>query len=111
MTDPRKCAKQETVAIIVNNDKLFIGSNWCENPQTECPRKDLPTGVGYEMCKNICKQHAHAEVDACEKAGSSASGGNLFLIGHYYYCADCKKVMDDYGIKNIYIVKNDKISR
>jgi hypothetical protein len=108
MTDPRKCAKQEVIAIIVNHGKIFIGSNWCENPQTECPRKDLPTGVGYEMCKDICKQPAHAEIDVCRKAGKNAYGGDLYLIGHYYSCNTCKEAMEQYGIFNTYIVKGEE---
>lgn len=103
LIDQRRCAKQDTIAIIVNQGQTWIGSNWCENPQTECPRKDLPTGVGYEMCKNICKQHSHAEVDACEKAGSNAEGGTLYLIGHTYCCDSCKKIMCDFGIKEVVI--------
>lgn len=105
--DKRKCAKQETIAVIITPElKIFVGTNWCENPQTECPKKDLPTGVGYEMCRDICKQHAHAEVDACEKAGEFAYGADLYLIGHYYCCDNCKKVMEEYGIRNVYIVNN-----
>jgi len=101
ITDPRKCAKQETVAIIVNEDKIFIGSNWCESPQDSCPRKELPTGIGYELCKSVCHQKAHAEIDAIAKAGEYAKGGTLFLLGHYYCCENCKAAMDKAGIKNV----------
>ena len=69
----------------------------------ECPRKDLPTGVGYDLCKKVCKQKHHAEVDACLKAGKEAQGGTLFLIGHTYCCDACKKVMDEHGIKKAII--------
>ena len=101
--DPRKCAKQDTIAIITNGNKAYIGSNWCATPKTECPRKDLPTGVGYDMCKNICGQDSHAEVDACRKAGDNANSATLYLIGHTYCCDNCKKVMDDFGIKDVVI--------
>ena len=97
------CVKQTTVAIIVNNGQAWIGSNWCRTPQDECPRKTLPTGVGYEMCKEICNQNSHAEVDACNKAGVNAKGGTLYLIGHTYCCDNCLSVMDKYGIRNVVI--------
>lgn len=103
LIDPRKCAKQDTIAIITNGNKAWIGSNWCQNPQAECPRKDMPTGVGYEMCKDICQQYSHAEVDACCNAGYNAEGATLYLIGHTYCCDNCKSVMDGFEIKDVVI--------
>ena len=97
------CVKQTTIAIIKNGTEFWVGSNWCESPQKECPRKDFPTGEGYELCKSICKQKNHAEVDVCLKAGEGANGSDLYLIGHYYCCESCKQTMKEYGIKNIHI--------
>lgn len=102
------CAKQTTIAIIKSHNRFYVGSNWCGNPQEECPRKDMKTGEGYELCKSICEQTNHAEVDACLSAGSDADGGDLYLIGHYYCCDNCKKTMAVYGIKNIYIFDENK---
>lgn len=93
-----RCAKQTTVAVIVNGDNVWIGTNRCDNPQEKCPRGDMPTGHGYSLCKEVCGQRNHAEVDACLKAGEGARGGTLYLIGHYYICADCQAVMDNHGI-------------
>ena len=98
------CAKQTTIAIITNGTEFWVGSNWCANPQETCPRGDLPTGEGYELCKSICDQQSHAEVDACLNAGLRAEGGDLYLIGHTYCCDNCKEVMKQHGIKNIYIM-------
>jgi deoxycytidylate deaminase len=98
-----KCAKQTTIAVIENNGRYWIGSNWCENAQAECPRKDMPTGEGYELCKDVCKQHSHAEVDACLNARENAIGGTLYLLGHTYCCDNCKSVMSAYRIKNVVI--------
>ena len=103
-----KCAKQTTVAIIINNGQFWVGSNWCYNPQEKCPREGMKTGEGYELCKSVCCQPCHAEVDACNKAGENARGGDLYLIGHYYYCDDCKQVMDACGINNIYLVNRNE---
>ncbi len=101
-----KCVKQTTIAIIVNKDKHFIGSNSCESPQSECPRKNMKTGEGYELCKEVCKQKGHAEINALNKAGKEAEGGTLFLIGHYYLCDNCIKACEDAGISNVVIVDN-----
>lgn len=93
-----KCAKQTTIAIIINNGEVFIGSNWCEKPQKECPRKGMKTGEGYHLCSEICGQKFHAEVDACLNAKKKANGGKLYLYGHYYFCDNCIKTMKKYGL-------------
>jgi deoxycytidylate deaminase len=99
-----KCAKQTTVAIIANGGKHWISTNYCDNAQPACPRGNLPTGVGYEMCKDICQQRNHAEMNVCRAAGEGARGGTLFLIGHYYCCESCRQAMEKYGIKKIVVV-------
>lgn len=58
----------------------------------------METGKGYNLCKNICKQHNHAEVDAIQKAGKRARNGELFLYGHTYCCDSCKNKMNEMGI-------------
>lgn len=99
-----KCAKRETIAVVENNGRYWVGSNWCQNEQENCPRSKLPTGVGYEMCQRICRQECHAEVDALQNAGlRNAKGGKLYLIGHSYCCDNCKKEIEEYGIKEIII--------
>jgi len=100
-----KCVKQETIAIIENNGQYWIGSNWCNNSQDECPRVGMKTGEGYELCESICKQNSHAEVDACYTAGRDAYGGTLYLLGHTYCCDNCKQVMNKFGIKEVIIGK------
>lgn len=100
-----RCAKQDTLAVIKNGNRIWTGTNSCKTPQAVCPRKDLPTGEGYEMCLEICGQTQHAEVQACEKAGDGADGATLYLFGHYYCCDMCKKVMDAFGIKEVVIIE------
>ena len=101
-----RCAKLTTLAVIETTDgELFWGYNKCNNPQNTCPRdlNNCKTGEGYEMCKAICQQINHAEVNACLSAGKKANGGTLTLYGHYYCCDNCKKTIKDYGIKTIII--------
>jgi deoxycytidylate deaminase len=103
-----RCAKVTTVAIIINGDKIFVGSNSVGNPQKTCPRDEagFKTGEGYHLCKEVCNQGAHAEVDACQKAGEHAKGGTLILMGHYYCCDNCIKVMEEHGIEKVKILKD-----
>lgn len=93
-----RCAKQAVVALLVNGDKCWYGTNWCKMPQAVCPRGDLPTGVGYEKCHSICHQNAHAEVEVLIKAGDEARGGTLILFGHDHFCEYCLDMMERYGV-------------
>lgn len=88
MTGP--CVKQTVRATVVTPDgRRFVGTNYVNNPQDVCPRASMPTGQGYELCKSVCDQPAHAEVNACNAAGADARGSVLYLEGHYYACDPC----------------------
>jgi len=96
------CAKQTVRATIVARDgQRIVGTNWCSNAQPECPRKGLATGEGYHLCKGICGQVNHAEVDACIKAGPAAVDSTLYLEGHTYCCDPCLQVMKEYGVNQV----------
>jgi deoxycytidylate deaminase len=96
------CAKLTTRATIIAPDgQRFVGTNWVRHPQRTCPREGMPTGIGYELCKSICDQPAHAEVNACLAAGEKARGGKLYLEGHYYACENCKRVAAEHGVEII----------
>lgn len=93
------CKKQTTVAIIMkNNQVISIASNYIKNNIQECPRKNMPTGQSYDLCKTICNQVGHAEENACKLAEDDAKGAVLYLIGHYYICNSCLDVMKKYKI-------------
>jgi deoxycytidylate deaminase len=93
-----RCFKQQVIAVIENNGRVYVGTNWCENPQPQCPRLE---GEGYDKCKNICWQRSHAEVDAINNAGDDVRGGTLYLIGHTRICDNCQRVCNEVGIREI----------
>jgi len=103
------CAKLTTTAVIKTTDgQTYIGQNWCANPQQECPRGNMPTGTGYELCREVCHQIGHAEVVACMIAGEAAKGATMYLAGHYYACDNCKRVAKEHGIKEIIVDENNQ---
>lgn len=107
MIEIRQCKKQTVVAIIMKDGQLIsIGTNEINADIVECPRKGMKTGEGYELCKTICKQKYHAEVDACLKAGDRANGAILYLIGHTYCCDNCNEIMKNHGIKKVNFFKS-----
>lgn len=101
------CAKQSVICCLLDeeNQIISVGSNWCKNPQEECPRKDFPTGMGYALCSVICQQNAHAEVDALNNLGENTQPKTCILVGHYYCCQGCYEALKKKGVKNFIIVK------
>lgn len=98
------CVKQTVKATIVTQGgEVFVGTNHCLNAQLTCPRADMPTGVGYELCRSVCQQPAHAEVNAIAEAGQHARGATLFLEGHTYACAPCLSACEEAGIASVII--------
>jgi deoxycytidylate deaminase len=98
------CVKQVVTATIVSRDgQQFVGTNHCNNAQKVCPRADMPTGVGYELCRSICEQPAHAEINAIAEAGPAADGGVLYLQGHTYACGICSRAAAEAGIVAIVV--------
>lgn len=98
------CAKQTVSATIISlSGERFVGTNFALNPQAFCPRGNMPSGTGYELCKTICRQEAHAEVNAIAAAGVLAMGATLYLEGHTYACEPCKAACSEAGIADIVI--------
>lgn len=98
------CVKQVVKATVIALDgERFVGMNHCMKPQTTCPRAGMPTGVGYELCKSICEQDAHAEVNAVRLAGPAAIGATLYLEGHTYACQSCQDAAKAGGIAEIIV--------
>lgn len=101
------CAKKVVTATVVAPDgRQWQSSNYCMNPQEECPRGSLPRGVGYDMCKDICQQHGHAEIEAmvyAAKDGVSLNGAVIYLEGIGYACSRCETTASFTGIKEIIV--------
>lgn len=95
----QRCAKQLVLAVLVTPlGENFWGTNWCEHPQKSCPRGSMPSGQGYDLCRDICGQKAHAEIDALQQAGGKAKGGTVIVFGHTYCCLACIKAMNAAGV-------------
>ena len=97
------CAKRKVSAVLVVDDRHFVGENLCAAPQRVCPRKP---GEGYEACKAICGQSDHAEVAAIKAALAAKVDlkrtrkcpPRMFLFGHTAACENCTGWLVKYGI-------------
>lgn len=93
------CVKQRVIAtIIATCGEEFVGENDCDNAQSVCPRAGMASGVGYHLCREVCRQGSHAEIAALKKAGPKARGATLHLRGHTYVCDDCQAALDAAGV-------------
>lgn len=101
------CAKQVVEATITaRNGRVYIGRNDCLNPQDVCPRGDMPSNVGYELCRDVCRQEGHAEVMAIRAAGDDAEGASLTLRGHIAVCPACMSACNAAGIAHIHVLES-----
>lgn len=69
-----------------------------------CPRGDMPTGFGYSLCREVCQQPGHAEINALRLAGDDAAGGRMVISGHTYACQSCRDAAGIAGITKIEFV-------
>jgi deoxycytidylate deaminase len=97
------CAKRQVSCYITTADggATVIGTNACLRPQQSCPREP---GEGYDKCKSICQQGAHAEMDALETArdaGLNLHGATATLFGHYWICEPCGRALAAAGVARV----------
>ncbi len=98
------CAKQTVTATVVALDgRQFQATNHCMSPKPTCAREGMKTGEGYDLCVSVCRQPAHAEINAIRLAGEDARGGSLYLEGHTYACDDCRMAAAKAGISLVFI--------
>lgn len=107
------CLKQNVKALIVTQSgEEAFGSNHINNQVSSCPRveQNCKTGEGYHLCKQVCAQGAHAEVDAIENAqkqGLNIEGATLYLMNHYYCCEPCLNAMKSAKISSAVVFADD----
>ena len=105
------CSWWPTGAVLIKNN-LIIGRG--ANSGTfypVCPRveKKCPSGTGYELCQDICKQDAHAEITCpndAVAAGNDTTNADIYLFGHWWCCKPCWDHMIKHGIRDVYLLEN-----
>lgn len=98
------CAKQVVKATIITTDgRTFVGYNNVANSQATCPRGDMPSNVGYHLCRDVCRQTGHAEENALRAADFDVLGATLILEGHVAVCPRCMAACNAAGIAQIIV--------
>ena len=100
------CAKQMVTATLVDaSGGHHVSTNFCNAPKPTCARAGMASGEGYDLCKSVCHQSAHAEVNAIRLAGRKAAGGVLYVEGHVYVCDSCTMAAAGAGVARIVLGK------
>jgi deoxycytidylate deaminase len=109
MHDQSGCTDHPTGGVVVLNGKVIGRGTNAGKKVDICPRKDFPTGVGYNLCKEVCLQIGHSEATAIKDAidnGYDPKGGDVYMYGHWWCCKNCWDAMIGAGIKNVYLVQD-----
>lgn len=61
----------------------------------------MKTGEGYYLCKQVCEQTGHAEINALLAAGEKAKGARMVITDHTYACEPCKTAAERAGLLSI----------
>lgn len=60
----------------------------------------MPSGMGYDLCINVCDQVGHAEIVALALAGIDAAGCTAYIEGRDYICTNCQAALFKAGVKS-----------
>ena len=92
------CEKKQIAAGCYVKGKGFVyATNHCDHEGDVCPRMDMPSGEGYELC-----MATHAESNlATMVRGEELKSEIAWVFGHYYACEPCAAALKAVGIKEI----------
>lgn len=92
------CAKKQIAAGTYSNGIFHYAVNFCNHAGETCPRLDMPSGVGYELCD---AQHAERNLVKDFKAKGLISDGIAWVYAHYWACEPCAAALKTIGVKEI----------
>jgi deoxycytidylate deaminase len=96
--DKSGCAKKQIAAGTYVDGVWTVAVNSCDYKGDQCPRLNLPSGVGYELCQ---ARHAEATLAAQIKDAGRASDGIAWVFAHYWACEPCASALKAAGVKEI----------
>jgi deoxycytidylate deaminase len=97
------CAKKQIAAGTYVNGRFVWAVNHCVFAGEQCPRLNVPSGQGYELCT---AHHAEQNLAELLKAKGQRSDGVLWVAGHYWACEPCARAMKEMGVTELRIKEN-----
>ena len=88
------CAKKQIAAGTYVDGVFVTATNRCEFSGEVCPRLNMPSGQGYELCHALHAEHNLAQA-------ITKSDGIAWVFGHYWACEPCASELKQRGVKEI----------
>ncbi len=97
------CAKKQVACGTYVNGEWRWQVNKCIFAGSTCPRINLPSGVGYDLCEAL---HAEARLVAARlvaelKQEGVQSDGIAWVFSHYWACEPCASSLKSIGVQEI----------
>lgn len=98
-----RCQDKTIVAVLRSNGRVFLGINGISESMTYCPRNVMEMGVnqGYSMCRSICRQESHAEVDAIDtwlRNSKADDTAEISIFGTGKICDNCMALLQKFNV-------------
>ena len=97
--------------VLVKDGKVIVrsvaGSDYHQKHGCERQKMGIVNGE-YELCPG-CSYKVHGEQNAIRQAKEKnidITGADAYLFGHFWYCELCCKALAEYGITNLYLLKD-----
>lgn len=94
------CAKKQVACGTYVNDVWRWEVNTCLFVGDSCPRINLASGIGYELCE---ASHAEARLALQMEKEGVVSDGIAWVFSHYWACEPCASKLKSVGVKEIRI--------
>lgn len=89
---------------IIFDEPFVYATNSCKHEGVSCPRINLPSGEGYDLCRA-----KHAEIALIDKVNNMTKGLDVWYVpvvwvyGHYYACEQCASALKSMGVEEVRI--------
>lgn len=98
-----RCQDKTIVAVLRSNGRVFFGINGISESMDYCPRNVMEMGVnqGYSMCRSICRQESHAEVDAIDtwlRNSTADDTAEISIYGTGKICDNCMALLQKFNV-------------
>lgn len=98
-----RCQDKTIVAVLRSNGRVFFGINGISESMAYCPRNVMEMGVnqGYSMCRSICRQESHAEVDAIDtwlRNSTADDTAEISIYGTGKICDNCMALLQKFNV-------------
>ena len=96
------------VAVLVKDGRILrvvASAHGAHQHEGHCARlaHNVPSGTRYDLCPH-CDPRLHAEALAVK--GLDARGADVYVYGHWYFCAHCRNTLSLAGVNGWFVLED-----